>query len=116
MADGIMVFKERPEYFMADPFMKVAIVDDASSGSDVSIVRAVLNGPHSRRVNSRSCKSYYILSGNCTFSVGDTQEIVSSGDYVVIKPGTEVAIQGLTCDMIIICTPPFREIDEVLLP
>lgn len=77
-----------------------------------SLVTADLDGPHSRRVNYRSEKTYYVLDGELEVTVeGETEEL-SEGDSAVIPPEAYHSLVGHNAEIIMVSSPPYDPADE----
>lgn len=98
--------------FMVDQFMNIAPVDDGAFGGGFSVVRGTLKGVHSRRVNRRSTKSYYILAGQVAFFTEDGNYSCGPHEFAIVKPNVEVEVVSENCEMLILCSPPFDFSDE----
>jgi mannose-6-phosphate isomerase-like protein (cupin superfamily) len=99
--------------FTAFPGMRILPLEDGQTSQGFSLVRALLQGSHPRVTNRRSSKTYYIISGSCSFATGEHVEICEPGDCATVGPGVELEIAGNDCYMLIIVSPPYDPADEI---
>jgi mannose-6-phosphate isomerase-like protein (cupin superfamily) len=84
----------------------------SSQSPDLDFVWTRINGIHSRRVNYRSIKLYYVNSGNVVIR-GDTVSFeVSAGGIALVPPGIWCEIEGDAAEVGIACCPAFDPKDE----
>lgn len=85
-----------------------------NNSSQVSLVTAKLDGPHSRRLNKRSDKLYFMLSGKAELTVVDENYSLEKGDAALIPANTWHSIIGHNAYFVIVTSPPFDPSDEIM--
>ncbi|MFI1334960.1 hypothetical protein ACH4U7_33620 [Streptomyces sp. NPDC020845] len=100
---------------------RVIPVDDAmtvfdyfteADGDEVSLVTADLDGIHSNRVNHRSVKLYFVISGKLRVISDGVEREVGPLSGVRVPAGTWVKLVGENAKVAIICGPAFNPADE----
>ena len=76
------------------------------------MVLAELNGIHTKRVNYKSTKIFYILQGSLKVKNDLVEKEVTKDSLICIPPNIGVELLGINCKFIIICTPPYDPADE----
>lgn len=96
--------------FHADDAMFIISLENGRQNDQAfSVVKGILNGHHPTRVNTKSQMSYYILGGDCRFTLAKEAIAPAKGDYLTIKPNIAYAIDGKACEMLILSNPPFEK-------
>ena len=97
-----------------DPAMRIFEYLSKAASSGVSLVRANLDGHHSRRINRSSAKLYFVLKGLLKVRLDGTEYSARELDCVVVQPGKWVEMDGYGAEMLIVCSPAFDPSDEAL--
>lgn len=77
------------------------------------LVEIIVDGVHGTVKNNRSTKTYYIISGTGTFTIGTKAYFVEPGDVISVLPETWLHIQGQNLKALIITNPPFSAENEI---
>ncbi|MDA0633314.1 hypothetical protein OUY22_07765 [Nonomuraea sp. MCN248] len=85
-----------------------------SDSPHASLVTADLNGLHSRRMNRRSVKLYFVLSGNIRIKSDGTEHEIGPLGAAMIDPGTWVELVGEAARIAILYSPAFNLDDEII--
>ncbi|MFF7977144.1 hypothetical protein [Streptomyces sp. NPDC007905] len=100
---------------------KVIPVDDAmtvfeyftgAESGNVSLVTADIDGIHSNRVNHRSAKLYFVISGKLRVVSDSSEREAGPLSGVLVPADTWVELVGENAKIIIICAPAFNPADE----
>lgn len=75
------------------------------------IVVSTINGQHGPMRNTKTTRTYYVVSGLGSFELGGEKHEVFEGDIVMIEPGEWATIHGQNLKTLIICNPPFSSDD-----
>ena len=84
-----------------------------SSFATISVLPQI---SHKLSWSRRSCKYYYIVSGEIIFTVNDKEHVLSGGDLCVIKKGEKFKYKNKSNEivkMILVHTPNFKLDQEI---
>lgn len=113
--DMIRTTEQTDKGFYADDAMFIIPLEDGTNNQSYSAVKGILNGNHPPRINTRSHMSYYIISGECHFTLAHSKISAQKGEFITIKPNTPYAMDGKACEMFMLTNPPFdRKYDKLV--
>ncbi|WP_405596723.1 hypothetical protein OG741_11465 [Streptomyces sp. NBC_01410] len=95
-----------------DEAMTVFEYFSESDSRQVSLVTAELDGLHSNRVNHRSAKLYFVISGKLRVNADGVEREAGPLSGVLVPPGSWVELVGESAKILIICGPAFNLADE----
>lgn len=84
----------------------------AEDGAGLSLTRVELAGRHRPLRTERSVRTYYVLEGSATFTVGGRELEAGAGDVVVIPRGELYDLRG-ELTYLVLNTPPYVEGDDL---
>lgn len=107
---------EEQKSVQVDEAMTMTAFLDRNVSPSASLVVTRLNGEHTRRVNHRSDKLFYILRGRGRFHVGPTTADVGRGDAVLIPHDVPHSFEGDDLEAVLVVAPGFDPDDEEIAP
>lgn len=88
-----------------------SILDYNFKTSEYDIVVSSINGSHGPMRNTKTTRTYYVISGEGAFEKEGNKYKVSTGDIIMVEPGEWTTIYGNNLKTLIICNPPFSPDD-----
>src|SRR2546430_17198739 len=107
MNELIVARKKSTTPLRIDASMTLWRMVDKSVSPHMDFVMTHIDGAHSRRMNRRSTKLYFVTKGTVDFIVGGQVTTVEAGDVCIIPPGVWCEIKGTSADVAIVCSPAF---------
>jgi mannose-6-phosphate isomerase-like protein (cupin superfamily) len=99
-----------------DSSMELYPLIDGLSSPSVDCVIVALDGTHSRRINRRSHKLYFVLSGSVHISTDESDYTLEANDVAIVPPSVWCKLVGVQANVVIVCTPAFSPRDEEIEP
>ena len=102
--------------------LEPVVVDDAmtiyeyfakTQSPQASLASADLTGLHPRRVNHRSTKLYFVVSGELRAVFDDgSDHMVGPQGAILVPPGVWAELHGKNARVLIVCAPAYDAVDE----
>jgi mannose-6-phosphate isomerase-like protein (cupin superfamily) len=112
MKNYIVSRKAEHKSIAVDSAMTLLGLVNRDLSHDVDFVWVILDGIHTRRVNSRSTKLYILVSGELNAFFDGTSEKLVPGDVCIVPPGVACSLEGVEAEIGIVCVPSFDPNDE----
>ncbi|MEU6712724.1 hypothetical protein ABZ897_14685 [Nonomuraea sp. NPDC046802] len=109
-----IVTRDDAEVVPVDDAMTIYQYFSEVESPQASLVTADLDGLHSRRMNRRSVKLYFVLSGKLLVKSDEMEREVGPLAGVLIEPGTWVELVGEAAQIAIVYSPAFDPADETI--
>jgi mannose-6-phosphate isomerase-like protein (cupin superfamily) len=112
--NDLLVTRREAEKVEVDQYLTIFNYFTKEEHESASIVVGHLDGPHGNRINNRSAKIYFVLSGKLDITVDECDYHLSDRDCLWIPANKWHKMVGQDAEMIIMTVPAYDFEDEIV--